>query len=422
MGAVIDLSRYLNVVKPDEGAIPALVFSSPEIYRHEMERIFSRCWLYVAHESEIPSPGDYVTRYMGEQPVIVVRDEDGVIRVFLNVCTHRGMRICRADLGNSSHFRCPYHGFTFKNTGDLIGVPFEQEVYGGGLNKSKLSLVQARVDRYAGLIFATWDHEAETLDVYLDAMTWYLDLLVGRAEMEVVGPPHRYEVAANWKLPAENFASDAYHTMHTHASIAEIGLTPTLTWAKDGYHVYAGNGHSVMIGAPTRRFIFAEELLPVFERNLSPRQCALLKQMAHMPGTVFPNLSFLISAITLKGQLISHTDLHFWQPRGPDRIEVFSWLLVEKEAPSAWKELSRRAYIASFGSSGMLAQDDAEIFTAVTRNSVGPVAGNLAYNYEMGLKRKPLGDFPGPGEVYEGKVNEANARGFYRHWLELMRA
>jgi len=416
-----DTSRLLEAVKPDQGAIPAYIFSNPELYRLEMERVFAKCWLYVAHESEIPSPGDYVTRYMGEQPVIVVRDEDGAIRVLLNVCRHRGMRICRADLGNSSHFRCSYHGFTYKNTGDLIGVPFEREVYGGKLDKSALGLIQARADRYAGLIFATWDQNAEPLKSYLGPMTWYLDLLVGRAEMEIVGPPHRYEMAANWKLPAENAASDAYHTMHTHASIAEIGLTPAMTWAKDGYHVYAGNGHGAMIGAPTRRFIFAEELLPVFERHLSPTQFAFLKQMAHMPGTVFPNLSFLISSITLKGQFISHTELLFWQPRGPDRIEVFSWLLVEKAAPPAWKELSRQAFIVSFGPSGMLAQDDAENFTAITRNTLGPVAGRLAFNYEMGLKATPLRDFPGPGEVYEGKVNEANARGFYRRWLELMR-
>jgi phenylpropionate dioxygenase-like ring-hydroxylating dioxygenase large terminal subunit len=411
----------LDEVKPDQGHLPAAIFSDPEIYRLEMERVFARCWLYVAHESEIPAHGDYVTRYMGEQPVIIVRDEDGEVRVLLNICRHRGMRLCRADLGNASHFRCSYHGFTYKNTGDLIGVPYEREVYDGGLDKGQFSLVPARVGRYCGLIFATWAPEAEPLEAYLGDMRWYLDLLAGRAEMEVVGPPHRYEMAANWKLPAENFASDAYHTIHTHASIAEIGLTPARTWAKDGYHVYAGGGHGVMIGAPARRFIFAEQMRPRFEQRLTPGQMAVVDQMAHMPGTVFPNLSFLISAVTLKGEFVSHTDLLLWQPRGPDRIEVFSWLLVEKDAPPEWKERSRQAFIVSFGPSGMLAQDDAENFTAITQNSRGPIAGRVALNYEMGRgARRALG-FPGPGEVYEGKVNEANARGFYRRWLELMR-
>ena len=231
------LRALLETVRPDEGQIPASIFADPAVYQMEMDRIFTRCWLFVAHESEIPSPGDYVTRYMGEQPVIVVRDEDGVIRVLLNVCRHHGMRVCRADLGNSSHFRCPYHGFTYKNTGDLIGVPFEKELYAGGLDKSQMGLLQARAERHAGLIFATWNPQAESLDAYLGPMKWYLDLLVGRAEMEVVGPPHRNELRANWKLPAENAASDAYHTMHTHASNPEIGLTPSITWAKGGFHV-----------------------------------------------------------------------------------------------------------------------------------------------------------------------------------------
>lgn len=416
------LLELLGTVRPDQGQIPAYIFSDPELYRLEMDRIFTKCWLFVAHESEIPAPGDYVTRYMGEHPVIVVRDEDGLIRVLLNVCRHHGMRICRADLGNSSHFRCPYHGFTYKNTGELIGVPFEKEIYGSSLVKGRMGLLQARGETYAGLVFATWNPHAETLGAYLGDMKWYLDLLAGRAAMEVVGPPHRYEMGSNWKLPAENAASDAYHTMHTHASIAEIGLTPTATWAKDGYHIYAGNGHGVMIGAPTRKFIFAEELLPVFERNLTPGQLTLLKQLAHMPGTVFPNLSFLISSITLKGQFISHTELLFWQPRGPDRIEVYSWFLVEKDAPDWWKQLSRQAFIVTFGPSGMLSQDDSENFTNITRNSLGPVAGNLLFNYEMGLKRDPMKGFPGPGEVYEGKYSEANARGFYRRWIELLQA
>ncbi|MDR7519560.1 MAG: aromatic ring-hydroxylating dioxygenase subunit alpha [Armatimonadota bacterium] len=411
----------LRAVRPDRGEVPAFIFADPDVYRLELERIFTRCWLFVAHESEIPSPGDYVTRSMGEHPVIVARDEDGAIRVLLNVCRHRGMRICRVDLGNTSHFRCPYHGFTYKNTGELIGVPFERELYGDALVKERLGLIRARVESYAGLVFATWDEQAEPLQQYLGPVTWYLDLLAGRAEMEAVGPPHRYEVATNWKLPAENFAADAYHTMHTHASIAEIGLTPTVTWAKDGYHVCAGNGHGVMIGAPTRRFIFAEDLIPEFERHLSPAQMAVLRQMAHMPGTVFPNFSFLISAVTLNGRFVSHTELMLWQPKGPDRIDACSWFLVEKRAPAWWKELSRQAFVVTFGPSGMLSQDDSENFTQIARNARGPVAGRLALNYEMGLGRTPMRDFPGPGQVYEGKYNEANARAFYARWLELMR-
>jgi phenylpropionate dioxygenase-like ring-hydroxylating dioxygenase large terminal subunit len=359
---------------------------------------------------------------MGDQPVIVARDEDRRVRVLLNVCRHRGMRVCRADLGNASHFRCPYHGFTYKNTGELIGVPFHRETYGESLHKAALGLVPARAETYVNLIFATWDPRAPSLADSLGPMRWYLDLLAGRAEMEVVGPPHRHEMDANWKLPAENFASDAYHTFSTHASISEIGLTPSARWAKDGYHVSAGGGHACMIGAPTPQFIFPKELLETYQRHLRPQQFEVLKQMGHMVGTVFPNLSFLISSVTVKDQLISHTELFLWQPKGPDRIELNLFFLVEKNAPEDWKDRSRQAWVLTFATAGMLSQDDAENWTDITRNSRGPVAGGLTFPYAMGLGQEPLKGFPGPGQVYEGKYNEANARRFYERWLELLRA
>jgi phenylpropionate dioxygenase-like ring-hydroxylating dioxygenase large terminal subunit len=416
------VDSLLAQVHPEQGEIPAAIFSDPDVYRLEQDAIFSRCWLFVAHESEVPSPGDYVTRYMGEHPVIVTRDEHGKIQVLLNVCRHRGMRICRADLGNASHFRCPYHGFTYKNDGDLIGIPFQKEIYGDDFDKSRFGLVKARSESYAGLIFATWSDHADSLRDYLGPMTWYLDLLAGRAEMEVVGPPMRHELAANWKLPSENFVGDAYHTLHTHASMAEIGLTPSAKWAKDGYQVSAGNGHGVMVGTPAAKFIFADELLPTFERHLRPEQFALLKSLANMPGTVFPNLSFLVSAITFKGRLISHTELFLWRPIAPDRIEECTWLLMERDAPQYWKDISRQAYILTFGTSGIFSQDDTENFTAITRNSRSTIAGRLSFLYEMGLGATPIRGFAGPGTVYEGKYNEANARAFYRRWLELLEA
>ena len=146
------ISLLRQDVHPDQGQIPAYIFSSPEVYELEMERIFPRCWLLVAHESEISKPGDYVTRSLGQYPVIVVRGEDGKIRILLNVCRHRGMRVCRTDSGNSADFLCPYHGYNYKNTGELIGVPFEKDSY-GTLDKSKYGLLEMRTGSFHGLIF-----------------------------------------------------------------------------------------------------------------------------------------------------------------------------------------------------------------------------------------------------------------------------
>src|SRR5579872_5482868 len=107
----------MEAIRTEEGLVSARIFADSDIYRREIEQLFPRCWLFVAHESEIPKPGDFVTRQMGGDPVIVSRDSDGQVHVLLNVCRHRGRKVCTEDAGSSSHFRCGYHGWTYDSGG-----------------------------------------------------------------------------------------------------------------------------------------------------------------------------------------------------------------------------------------------------------------------------------------------------------------
>ncbi|GAC1317822.1 MAG: aromatic ring-hydroxylating dioxygenase subunit alpha [Chloroflexota bacterium] len=413
-------SRLKRDIDLDTGRLPAYVFNDQEVYERELNAIFGRCWQCVGHVSEVPEPGDYLTRYLGADPIIVVRSEDGHVRVFLNVCMHRGMRICRSDLGNSAHFRCPYHGWTYRNSGELTGVPYQQLAYDDVLDRSTIHLREARVTEYGGLIFATWDASAPDLADYLGDARWYLDFYVGRADMEVFGPPQRWEMASDWKLPAENFASDAYHTGHLHASISKLGLVPSAKFAQSGYHVYAGHGHGMGLGLPAEQSIFEPSMLPRFGERLSADQFAVLRQIKNMHCTIFPNLSFLISSAMLGGQIVSHVNMKLWLPKGPGRMEVVSWGLVEKDAPLDWKNRSRQHYVLTFGPSGIFDQDDSETWMDITRNCGAPAAHTMSFAYLQGLGRPAATNFPGPGEVYESKYSENNARHFYRRWLELM--
>ena len=107
---------------PEGRGTPARIHD-PAIFDAEMDRIYGNTWLFVAHESHITEPGQYVTAHIGDRPMIVARHTDGEIYVFANRCTHRGMKVSGARRGSKKRFVCPYHGWAFATDGSLIGIP-----------------------------------------------------------------------------------------------------------------------------------------------------------------------------------------------------------------------------------------------------------------------------------------------------------
>jgi hypothetical protein len=113
--------------------------------------------------------------------------------------------------------------------------------------------------------------------------------------------------------------------------------------------------------------------------------------------------------------------LRVWQPTGPGRMELWSWFLVEKDAPEEFKVASRKSYTLSFGSSGTLEQDDAENWSNITRGARGTLSRDLYLNYQMGLDHlEPLSDWPGPGSVYPIDYTEFAQRRLWATWLEYL--
>ena len=164
----VDIKQLVDM---ERGLIDRRIIADREIYDLELERIFARCRLFVGHESQLPNPGDFITTYMGEDPIIVSRDGDGKLGAFINMCRHRGNRVCRADRGNARYFTCSYHGWVYTNAGKLVSVPSWKESYFEELELSQWGLVPvAQLDTYKGLIFATFDAEAPTLLEYLGDM------------------------------------------------------------------------------------------------------------------------------------------------------------------------------------------------------------------------------------------------------------
>ena len=193
------VGTFESKVNAKAGVVTRNIFYDKEIYQQELEQVFGRSWLVVGHESMVAKPNDFAANYMGEDPVLLTRDSKGKLHTFLNMCRHRGNRICRADAGNAPSFMCTYHGWTFATDGKLVGVPGYKEAYFEELDRSQWGLVEARTDSYKGLVFANWDKDAPSLIDNLGDAAWYMDLWLDRTAggTEILPGIHRWVMNFN---------------------------------------------------------------------------------------------------------------------------------------------------------------------------------------------------------------------------------
>jgi phenylpropionate dioxygenase-like ring-hydroxylating dioxygenase large terminal subunit len=409
------------------GHISRRIYGDEEIFELEQERLFRRAWTFLAHESELKQPGDYLCRNLAGESVVLIKGEDGVNRAFLNSCRHRGMRVCRADQDNVPFMRCVYHGWTYNTKGELVQA-FAEECYEDGtLDKSQLGLIPvAQLDSYQGMIFATWEPSAPPLEEYLGDMRFYLDIYLGRTDSgtEVIGVPQIWEAECNWKFSADNFTGDNFHLYTAHGSVVELGLLPPDPMAlSHGHLVAAQDGHvlHVVPGPPDPMFSYfglPKELHAEVDRNLSEAQAEIVHRHAWSVGTVFPNLSFL--QIMAQGDpespMVPFLNFRMWEPISPTRTRIWSWMMIEKDAPPEYRKASYEAYVRTFGPSGIFEQDDMENWEECTRVNKGKIAQRYGLHHGMGLTLDPDPDFPGPGKAYPGSYGERTQLAFYGEW------
>jgi phenylpropionate dioxygenase-like ring-hydroxylating dioxygenase large terminal subunit len=411
------------------GLIPARIFNDEEIYHLELSRLFARAWMFLAHESEIPHPGDYVSRFIGDSNIIVARTETGEIKAHLNMCRHRGNQICKSDMGNASHFRCSYHGWVYSNAGELVGVPYLDEGYGGRLQRREWGLVPVRLDSYGGLIFGNLSGTAEPLEDYLGGFQFYLDIYLkpGPGGAEVYGPPDHWVADTDWKICAENFSGDGYHTPVAHQFGFHLGYFPSSGAShSSGWAVHIPDrGHAIGLGhTPGLRPFsgYPDDLVETMKQTLSAGQLEIFAKTRTAVGTVFPNLSFLIQPFSrIPGEAgVRFCTMRLWHPIGAGKLQMWSWCLVPRDATPEYKEEAYRAYTLAFGQAGTFEQDDFENWTNVTRQAGSWAARDLAFPYLMGLNAEPLPDWPGPGTAVEPYVTDVGFRNLWSTWLRYL--
>lgn len=446
-----DGSAIEDLIKVETREVQLRVLADAELYDLEMEKIFGKTWILLGFASEIPNSGDYMVRQLGADQVIVNRGRDGQINVLLNVCPHRGMRVCTSEAGNAVTHKCIYHGWAFRQNGDFIGAPIEQEKMHGEMSpKETLGLRKARSKVYGGLIFATWNLEGPSFEEFLGDMKWYFDMLFQRTDggLEVLGPPQRFTIKANWKTAGEQSAADGFHTLTLHKWLGEFARfgDGDLTTSMYGVEVGSLKGHALRCTPVAQKFkqakgfregvLSLEEkleilpppgvtkaMLPELKKHLTKEQLELLVDQPPQVGGIFPNVMVAFIYIPQPdGEVLGLTAVHAYVPKGPYELEFMNWILAERDAPEEYKRRALETSIRMLGTSGMIEQDDSDTWPHMTQMAKGPQGRKMTMKYQAVCTEPPPPTWPGPALVYNGFTKDDTQWNWWLRWRELMTA
>ena len=363
-------------VRPDEGKVLGRVYLDPDLYRQEIERIWKRLWLFAGHESEVPKPGDYITRTVGTVPLIINRTPEGNVVVLINRCMHRGNLVCNQADGNAAVFQCAYHGWAYRNNGDLVGVPY-QKGYGADFDKSRHGMQRpARVSTYRGFIFVSYAPEGPTIEEHLgnarEVLDRYIDISpTGRLRLDA--GYNRIRLDCNWKMYVEN-SSDNYHNNFVHvsaymtaparkiASAISRDDSKGLVWALGNGHSYLDfRGEELVQGMQLRSASASvdEESERQYVRDLEARvgQEKAASLLSEGPPTlfVFPNM-FVIQQDVRRLEPVSATSSHLYQhPAMLDGV------------PDSINRQRLTRHETAYGPAGFVMADDLEVFARSQR-------------------------------------------------------
>lgn len=421
----LDMPKFsdLDALYDEKNArVATVMYEDPDLFAEEMDKIFKRTWVFVAHESEFPDKGSFKLSTVGLEPVIVVRDRKGKIHVMVNRCRHRAATVCEVKKGKTASFQCPYHGWGYGLDGSLRALPYPEQ-YGDDFDKDQHGLLKLRTEAYNGMVFATFNEEAEPLVDFLGPQVCrYIDLFMkqgGGFPVKVLGE-HQFTVPMNWKVQLEN-TTDAYHFPVVHKSFlqsldgATIDMFDFLDKGK-GWVEDLGNGHSVMMMIPE---------LEDLEANLDdpiPARFEELAQELRAEGTPEDQVRRIVRAVGGSGFNLNlfpnvSFSLAFFRVLTPvtvDRTDIRHMALGMDGGPEAANRMRMRLHEHFQGPMGFGSPDDAEVWERVQRGTKGGEDLPILVNRGM------VDEEPGTAGPRGHISAETGMRAAYQMWKRMM--
>lgn len=381
-------SEYLDgLVQKDEAQglyrCKREMFTSPELFDLEMKYIFEGNWVYLAHESQLAKVNDYFRTWIGRQSVFLTRNRNGELGAFINACAHRGATLARFKHGNKPTFTCPFHGWTFNNSGKLLKIKDPEGAgYGPGFNCDGSHDLRriARFGNYRGFLFGSLNPDVAPLEEFLGEARKMIDMIVDQSPegLEVLRGSSSYVYEGNWKVQAENGA-DGYHVTATHWNYAatqaqrksrdagdDINAMSAGGWARKGGGSYAfDNGHLVLWTRwdnPEDRPIHQqrERLVAEFGEARADWMIGNSRNLC-----LYPN-------VYLMDQFGSQ--IRVFRPLAPNRTEVTIYCIAPKGESAEARAHRLRQYEDFFNATGMATPDDLEEFRACQEGFNSPYA------------------------------------------------
>ncbi len=415
------------LVQPNQ--VHRSLYTSPQIFTLEMQRLWARSWLFVGHDSQVPQAGDFITTTLAGQPLLMVKQPDGSVAVLHNRCAHKGAQLTLEPAGHAGRtLQCPYHGWRYALDGRLQGQPLQAGYAGSGFEHCPAAqglTPYGEVAVHRGFVFArsAAGVGGPPFGEWAGELLEALDLLADRSpqgRLQVAGGVLRTVVPANWKVYLENI-NDAVHPVTAHQSVSDAatavwtqqgqGAAPPLAMRQmlpfgSGYRFFQAmggrvlpHGHSVLGTQHSIHNDYAS--LPDYAEQLS---AAHGPQRAQAVLAFVPQNVVFYPSIAIKG---APQVMRVIRPLAVDRTLVEAWAFEAVGAPAPLLESALTYNCVAFSPASIVAHDDLHLFECVQQGLAAQGNEWVSLHREAGL--------PDDGREVSG-TDEALLRNQYAAW------